>query len=69
MDDQSKEQPESNTVTPQQDVVGLLGVADHANRIDPQLCINLISILDAYLSEEIDTDKPYLVKDGMKIIL
>lgn len=30
---------------------------------------NLILILDTYLSEEITSDKPYLVKDGMKIIL
>ena len=49
--------------------VGNFAVAKHVTRIDPQLSLNLISILDAYLSEEIDTDKPYLVKDGMKIIL
>ena len=34
-----------------------------------EVYINLITILDVYLSEEITTDKPYLVKDGMKIIL
>jgi hypothetical protein len=44
-------------------------VANHVNNIDPQLYINLITILDVYISEEITTDKPYLVKDGIKIIL
>jgi len=37
--------------------------------LEPHNFNNLILILDVYLSEEITTDKPYLVKDGMKIIL
>lgn len=37
--------------------------------LEPHNFNNLILILDAYLTEEADTDKPYLVKDGMKIIL
>ena len=68
MDDPSNVQPDSGLINPQEEV-GNFAVAKYVNSIDPQLCINLISILDAYLSEEIDTDKPYLVKDGMKIIL
>lgn len=36
---------------------------------DPQLYINLISILDAYFTEKATTAKPFLVKDGVKIIL
>lgn len=68
MDDPSKVQPDLDLINPHEEV-GNFAVANHVNRIDPQLSINLISILDAYLSEEIDTDKPYLIKDGMKIIL
>jgi hypothetical protein len=36
---------------------------------EPTNINNLIWILDAYLTEEVDTDTPYLVKDGIKIIL
>jgi len=61
-------QPDTGLINPQEEV-GTFAVAKYVNCIDPQLSLNLISILDAYLSEEIDTDKPYLVKDGMKIIL
>lgn len=69
MDDKSEAQFESNVASPQQEVVRLFSAANHVNRIDPQLCINLISILDSYLTEEVEADKPFLVKDGMKIIL
>lgn len=68
MDDPSNVQPDTSLINPQEEV-GNFAVANHVNRIDPRLSISLISILDAYLSEEIDTDKPYLVKDGIKIIL
>lgn len=61
-------QLDTGLINPQEEA-GNFGLANNANRIEPQLTINLISILDAYLSEEIDNDKPYLVKDGMKIIL
>lgn len=69
MDDKSEAQLESNIASPQQEVVGVFSVANHVNHIDPQLCINLISILEAHLTEEAETDRPFLVKDGMKIIL
>ena len=67
MDDPST-QLDSSLINLQEEA-GNFGVANHVNCIDPQLSISLISILDAYLSKEKDTDKPYLVKDGMKIIL
>lgn len=61
-------QSDSDLINPQEEV-GNFAVAKNVNRIDPQLSINLISILDAYLAEEVGTDKPFLVKDGVKIIL
>ena len=39
------------------------------DRLDPQQFINLIVILEAYLNVAATTDKPYLIKDGVKIIL
>lgn len=68
MDKPSNVLPDSDLISPPEEV-GNFAVAKHVNRIDPQLCINLISILDAYLSDEIEANKPYLIKDGMKIIL
>lgn len=44
-------------------------MVEHADQLDPQLFINLIAILDAYFSEEVAPGKPFLVKDGVKIIL
>ena len=68
MDKPSNVLPDSDLINPLEEV-GNFAAAKHVNRIDPQLCINLISILDAYLSDEIEANKPYLIKDGMKIIL
>lgn len=36
---------------------------------DPQPSITLISILSAYILEEIPSDELFLIKDGVKIIL
>jgi hypothetical protein len=60
-------QSDTDLINPQE--AGNFGLANKANLLDSQPTINLISILDAYLTEEVGTDKPYLVKDGVKIIL
>jgi len=36
---------------------------------DPQLFINLMAILETYIDKKVSADKPFLVKDGIKIIL
>lgn len=61
-------QSDTDLINPQEEA-GNFGCTNNANRIDPQLTLNLTSILNAYLLEEKDTDKPYLIKDGIKIIL
>jgi len=43
-------------------------VAQHEH-LDPQLFINLILILETYLAAETTPGKPFLIKDGVKIIL
>jgi hypothetical protein len=39
------------------------------DELDPQQFINLIVILEAYLNVAATTDRPFLIKDGIKIIL
>lgn len=59
-------------------MIGLFMSTGHSNELleqvetdelSPQLSVNLISTLDAYLTEEVSPKKPFLIKDGIKIIL